>query len=92
MSDDVAYEDILYEERAGAAWITINRPKVYNAFRAKTCDELTHALRRAGWNKEIGVIVLGGAGNKAFCTGGDQSEQFGAKRRTRPSQRERTSR
>jgi 2-ketocyclohexanecarboxyl-CoA hydrolase len=78
MNDPATYEDILYEERDGAAWITINRPKVYNAFRAKTCDELTHALRRAGWNKEIGVIVLGGAGDKAFCTGGDQSEHDGA--------------
>jgi len=78
MSDAVTYEDILYEERDGAAWIIINRPKVYNAFRAKTCDELTHALRRAGWNREIGVIVLGGAGDKAFCTGGDQSDHDGA--------------
>ncbi len=78
MSDAATYEDILYGERDGAAWITINRPKVYNAFRAKTCDELTHALRRAGWNKEIGVIVLGGTGDKAFCTGGDLSEHDGA--------------
>ena len=61
MSDAATYEDILYEERDGAAWITINRPKVYNAFRAQTCEELSHALRRAGWNRDIGVIVLGAA-------------------------------
>jgi 2-ketocyclohexanecarboxyl-CoA hydrolase len=72
------YQDILYQERDGAAWITIDRPKVYNAFRARTCEELTHAIRRAGWNREIGVIVLGGAGDKAFCTGGDQSDHDGA--------------
>jgi len=78
VDSDMDYQDILYEERDGAAWITINRPKVYNAFRARTCDELTHAIRRAGWNREIGVIVLGGAGDKAFCTGGDQSEHEGS--------------
>jgi 2-ketocyclohexanecarboxyl-CoA hydrolase len=67
------YEDILYDEAAGVARITINRPKVYNAFRARTIEELLHALARAGWNRHIGVVVLGGAGDKAFCTGGDQS-------------------
>jgi 2-ketocyclohexanecarboxyl-CoA hydrolase len=69
----IAFEDILYEERAGVARITIDRPKVYNAFRARTCEELIEAMKRAGWNREIGVIVLAGAGDKAFCTGGDQS-------------------
>lgn len=78
MADDTkSYEDILYEEKDGAAWITINRPSVYNAFRARTCDELTHAIRHAGWKREIGVIVLAGVGDKAFCTGGDQSDHDG---------------
>ena len=72
------FEDILYEEREGTAWITINRPKVYNAFRAKTCEELSSAISLAGWNKEMGAIVLAGSGDKAFCTGGDQSEHDGA--------------
>ena len=76
--DATAYEDILYEERDGAAWITIDRPKVYNAFRAQTCEELAHAIRRAGWSKHIGVIVLAGAGDKAFCTGGDQTAHEGS--------------
>lgn len=71
------YEDILYEERAGAAWITINRPDKYNAFRGQTCEDLIHAFGRAGWDKSIGVIVLTGAGDKAFCTGGDQSDHDG---------------
>ena len=67
------YEDILYREAGGVATITINRPSVYNAFRARTVDELLHAFQQAGWNREIGVIVLTGAGEKAFCTGGDQT-------------------
>jgi 2-ketocyclohexanecarboxyl-CoA hydrolase len=66
------YQDILYEVRAGVATITINRPQVHNAFRGQTCEELIDAFRRAAWDKEIGVIVLTGAGGKAFCTGGDQ--------------------
>lgn len=68
------YQDILYEEKDGVATITINRPKVMNAFRARTAEELIQALTRAGWNPEIGVIVLTGAGERAFSTGGDQSE------------------
>ena len=67
------YEDILYREAGGVATITINRPSVYNAFRARTVDELLHAFQQAGWNPEIGVIVLTGAGDQAFCTGGDQT-------------------
>lgn len=67
------YEDILYEEKNGAAWITINRPERLNAFRGRTCEELIHALHRAAWNEAIGVIVLAGAGDRAFSTGGDQS-------------------
>lgn len=71
------YTDILYEEKAGVARITINRPDKYNAFRGKTCDELIEALHRAAWNKAIGVVVLTGVGEKAFCTGGDQSAHDG---------------
>ena len=71
------YEDILYDVTDGVARITINRPNVMNAFRGKTCEELIHALNRAGWDKSIGVIVLAGAGDKAFSTGGDQSAHNG---------------
>jgi 2-ketocyclohexanecarboxyl-CoA hydrolase len=67
------YEDILYHEAQGVVRITINRPAVYNAFRAQTVEELLHAFRRAGWDRTVGVIVLTGTGDKAFCTGGDQS-------------------
>jgi 2-ketocyclohexanecarboxyl-CoA hydrolase len=66
------YQDILYEVRGGVATITMNRPDVYNAFRARTCEELIDAFQRAANDREVGVIVLTGAGEKAFCTGGDQ--------------------
>ena len=71
------YEDLLYEVRNGVAWITINRPDKMNAFRGTTCDELIKALYRAGYDKSIGAIVLAGAGERAFCTGGDQSAHDG---------------
>jgi 2-ketocyclohexanecarboxyl-CoA hydrolase len=72
------YEDILYDATDGVATITINRPDKLNAFRGQTCEELIHAFHRAGWDKSIGVIVLTGAGDKAFCTGGDQSAHAGS--------------
>ena len=71
------YQDILYEVRRGAAWITINRPEKMNAFRGRTCDELIHAIQHAAYDRAVGVIVLAGAGDRAFCTGGDQSAHAG---------------
>ncbi|SES12846.1 enoyl-CoA hydratase-related protein [Sphingobium sp. YR768] len=71
------YQDILYEVRGPAVWITINRPEKYNAFRGQTCEELIHAFNRAGYDKSVAVVVLTGAGDKAFCTGGDQSAHDG---------------
>jgi 2-ketocyclohexanecarboxyl-CoA hydrolase len=71
------YADILYDAADGVARITINRPAVMNAFRGQTCEELIAALNRAGWDKAIGVIVLAGGGDRAFCTGGDQSAHEG---------------
>ena len=74
----MAYEDVLYEARDGVAWIMINRPEVRNAFRAKTVDELIHAFRTAWHDADVGVCVLTGAGDRAFSTGGDQSERAGS--------------
>ena len=71
------FEDLLYEERDNTAYITINRPKVYNAFRGQTVEDMILAFQRAGWNNDLGSIVLGGVGDKAFCTGGDQSVHDG---------------
>ncbi|MEM7411277.1 MAG: enoyl-CoA hydratase-related protein [Myxococcota bacterium] len=68
------YEDIQYDVADHVATITIDRPKVMNAFRANTCEELIHAFHTAGADKDIGAIVLTGAGERAFCTGGDQSD------------------
>src|SRR5438445_12342915 len=72
------YDDILYDARDGVAWITINRPEVRNAFRTKTVDELIAAFRAAWADDEVGVVVLTGAGDKAFSAGGDQRERTGA--------------
>lgn len=67
------YDDIKYEKFNGIAKVTINRPEVRNAFRPKTVSELIDAFSRARDDESIGVIVLTGEGEKAFCSGGDQS-------------------
>jgi len=74
---DPEYQDLLYEKSDHVVTITLNRPKVYNAFRGQTCDELVKAFGRAGYDRDVGAIVLTGAGEKAFCTGGDQSDHDG---------------
>jgi naphthoate synthase len=66
------YEDILYEKADGIAKITINRPELHNAFRPETISEMTEAFADAGEDREIGVVLLTGAGGRAFCSGGDQ--------------------
>ncbi len=71
------YQDILFDVEKAVSTITINRPDVHNAFRARTGDELIDALNRAGWDDSIAVIVLTGAGEKAFCSGGDQKSHEG---------------
>ena len=73
----MSYQDILFEAKDGVATITINRPEVFNAFRAETCEEIIDAFKRVAWDDAIGVIVLTGAGEKAFSTGGDQSAHEG---------------
>lgn len=67
--------DILYEKKDGIAKITINRPAVYNAFRAQTIQQLIWAFRDAWDDLRIGAVILTGAGEKAFCVGGDQKEK-----------------
>jgi naphthoate synthase len=71
-ADGQDYSDIIYETAEGIAKITINRPEVRNAFRPTTLFELSHAFNVARDDAEIGVIILTGAGDKAFCSGGDQ--------------------
>ena len=68
------FEDIRYEttDEGKIAKITINRPEVRNAFRPKTVQELLQAFDMAHENPMVGVIILTGEGDKAFCSGGDQ--------------------
>jgi 2-ketocyclohexanecarboxyl-CoA hydrolase len=72
---ETAYTDIIYEEHDAVATITVNRADRMNAYRMATYGQVTDALYRAGWNKEIGVIVLTGAGTRAFGTGGDAGDK-----------------
>ncbi len=67
------YTDIIFEFSEGIAKITINRPKVYNAFRPLTNSEMLDAMTICRERQEIAVIILTGAGDKAFCSGGDQN-------------------
>jgi naphthoate synthase len=71
-ADGQDYGDIIYETAEGIAKITINRPEVRNAFRPATLFELSRAFGVARDDPEVGVIILTGAGDKAFCSGGDQ--------------------
>jgi naphthoate synthase len=66
------YTDILFDTAEGIGKITINRPEVHNAFRPETLSELIDAFERCREDPEIGVVILTGAGDKAFCSGGDQ--------------------
>lgn len=67
------YSDILFEKSCdGIAKVTINRPEVRNAFRPETVDQMQDAFNLARNDADIGVVILTGAGTKAFCSGGDQ--------------------
>ncbi|HEU4980578.1 MAG TPA: enoyl-CoA hydratase-related protein [Solirubrobacterales bacterium] len=67
--------DVRYEVEEGLAWITIDRPERMNSFRARTVDELIRCLKTAWASPEVGVVCLTGAGDRAFCTGGDQKQR-----------------
>ncbi len=70
----MGYEDILYEVAGGRATITINRPERLNAFRTRTMLELCDAFERSADDESVGVVVFTGAGERAFCVGGDVRE------------------
>ena len=67
------YTDILFDFYNGIARITINRPEVYNAFRPQTNAEMLDAMDYCRRTPKVRVVVLTGAGDKAFCSGGDQN-------------------
>jgi naphthoate synthase len=66
------YTDIIFEKADGMAKITINRPEVRNAFRPETLNEMIDAFNDCREDPEVGVVILTGQGEKAFCSGGDQ--------------------
>ncbi len=67
------FEDILFEKTDdGISKITINRPEIRNAFRPETVNEIIEALNIVQNDETVGVLILTGAGDKAFCSGGDQ--------------------
>lgn len=67
--------DVIYEVDRGLAWITVNRPERYNAFRNRTVDELLSCFSKAWSDDSVGVVALTGAGDKAFCAGGDTKQR-----------------
>lgn len=73
--ESFGFENIIYEKYDGRAKITINRPKVYNAFNFETFKEFNAALEDVQFDDEVGVLIITGAGDKAFCTGADLNEQ-----------------
>jgi len=72
--ESFGFEDIVYEKRDWVARVTINRPEAYNAYTTATLAELRDAFRDASHDDGVAVLVLTGAGDKAFCTGGDVKE------------------
>ncbi|MBI2216128.1 MAG: enoyl-CoA hydratase/isomerase family protein [Candidatus Rokubacteria bacterium] len=71
MTTRAKYRDILFEVKDEVAWVTINRPRVRNAFREQTLDEMTEALRSTREDPSIACAVITGAGDQAFSAGGD---------------------
>src|SRR4029079_13134372 len=69
------YEDVDYTVEGATAVITINRPERYNAFRGRTVDELIRGFRSAWADHRGQAVILTGAGDKAFCTGGDVKQR-----------------
>lgn len=72
---DFDFKSILYEKKDGRATVTFNRPQVLNAVDHQTLVELSAAFKDASWDDAVAVLVLTGAGERAFCTGADLDEQ-----------------
>lgn len=73
-SRQIAFANLLYQKKDWVATITINRPSVHNCLNLQTLRELGLAFEDASWDDNIAVLVLTGAGDKAFCTGADIKE------------------
>lgn len=74
-SKDFDFKAIMYEKKDGRATVTFNRPKVLNAINHEVLTELSVAFKDASWDDSVAVLVLTGAGERAFCTGADLDEQ-----------------
>ncbi len=81
-ADSFGFSEILYTKGDQIARITINRPQHYNAYSTRTLEEMAAAFRDASFDDGVGVIVLTGAGDRSFCTGGDVKEYADAYVRT----------
>ena len=73
--DELGFRHIVYTKASGVATVTINRPEVLNATNFPTLKEMSRAFEDTSYDDEIGVLVLTGAGDRAFCTGADLDEQ-----------------
>ncbi len=73
-AESFGFREVLYAKADEVATITINRPNAYNAYSTEALEELAAAFRDASFDDAVGVIVLTGAGDRAFCTGGDVKE------------------
>src|SRR5579859_3075735 len=73
--ESFGFQNILYQKAGGIARLTINRPAVHNALNWATLREMQQAFEDASWDDAVDVLVLTGAGDRAFCTGADLDEQ-----------------
>src|SRR6476661_4966616 len=73
--EELAFKNIIYTKQDGIATLTINRPDVLNALNFPTMKEMSRAFEDASYDDSVGVLVLTGAGDRAFCTGADLAEQ-----------------
>ncbi len=76
-AEGMLFQDILYEKKDMVARVTLNRPEAYNSYSTRTLQELIAAFTDASQDDAVGAIVFTGAGEKAFCTGGDVKEYAG---------------
>lgn len=74
-AESFQFKNILYAKRNGRAYVTFNRPDVLNAVNGDSLVELNEAFQDAAWDDDVGVLILTGAGERAFCTGADVREQ-----------------
>lgn len=73
--EELGFSRIIYTKQAGVATVTINRPDVLNATDFPTLKEMSRAFEDTSYDDQVGVLVLTGAGERAFCTGADLGEQ-----------------